>query len=270
MILFSLVPPLIDVLLRFRLHRIALTADVSKMYRAIWLTEEDRDLHRFVWRSGPDDTLRDHRMTRVTFGVAASSFAANMAVKKNALDFAHKYPMAAKTVETSFYVDDCLTGADTLELAVVLQRQLYDLFAQGGFLLRKWNSNNSQVLQSISFDLLESKEVHAISDVNTCTKTLGLEWNTITDTFRVTIPELSSGSQITKRVLVSNVAKVFDVFGWFSPTIVSMKILLQRVWELHIDWDDLVPEEIREIWMHWKSELPSLSEKSISRCYFPN
>ena len=31
-------PPLIDVLLRFRLHRIALTADVSKMYRAVELS----------------------------------------------------------------------------------------------------------------------------------------------------------------------------------------------------------------------------------------
>jgi hypothetical protein len=40
---------LIDVLLRFRLHRVALTTDVSKMYRAIELTPEDHDLHRFVW-----------------------------------------------------------------------------------------------------------------------------------------------------------------------------------------------------------------------------
>ena len=39
---------LIDVLIRFRLHRVALTTDVSKMYRAIELTESDRDLHRFV------------------------------------------------------------------------------------------------------------------------------------------------------------------------------------------------------------------------------
>ena len=39
-------PALIDVLLRFRLNRIALTADISKMYRAIELTSADRDLHR--------------------------------------------------------------------------------------------------------------------------------------------------------------------------------------------------------------------------------
>ena len=35
-------PPLVDILLRFRLYRIASIADVSKMYRAIELTESDR------------------------------------------------------------------------------------------------------------------------------------------------------------------------------------------------------------------------------------
>ena len=65
---------LVDVLIRFQQHRIALTTDVSRMYRAVLLPAEERDLHRFVWR-------KDYRMTRVTFGVASSSFAANMAVK---------------------------------------------------------------------------------------------------------------------------------------------------------------------------------------------
>ena len=51
--------PLIDVLLRFRLHRVALTADVSKMYRAIELVSSDRDLHRFVWRRTPEEPLQD-------------------------------------------------------------------------------------------------------------------------------------------------------------------------------------------------------------------
>ena len=108
--------PLIDVLLRFQMHRIALTADVSKMYRAIELAESDRDLHRFVWQSSPGDPLTDYRMTRVTFGVSASSFAANMSVKRNALDHALEFPKAADVVKTSFYVDDCLTGAGLFSL----------------------------------------------------------------------------------------------------------------------------------------------------------
>ena len=80
-------PSIVDVLLRFRFHRVALITDVSRMYRAIELTESDRDLHRFVWRKSP------------------------------------------RRVNESFYVDDGLTGADTIEEAIELQKQLQDLFA---------------------------------------------------------------------------------------------------------------------------------------------
>ena len=54
---------LINVLLRFCLYRVAITADVSKMYRAVQLSPEDKDLHRFVWRSSPAEPLKDYRMT---------------------------------------------------------------------------------------------------------------------------------------------------------------------------------------------------------------
>ena len=72
------------------------------MYRAVQLTPSDCDLHRFVWRSDSNEPLQDYRMTRVTFGVSASSFAANIAVKQNALDLALEYPKAAVAVEKAF------------------------------------------------------------------------------------------------------------------------------------------------------------------------
>ncbi len=43
--------PLGDVLLRFRLHRLALTTDVSRMYHAVLLPTGERDLHRFYGES---------------------------------------------------------------------------------------------------------------------------------------------------------------------------------------------------------------------------
>lgn len=75
-------PLLVDVLLRFRTHRIAMVADISKMYRAIELPPTDQDLHHFVWRANPNDTLQDFQMTRVIFGVSSSSLVTNMAVKQ--------------------------------------------------------------------------------------------------------------------------------------------------------------------------------------------
>ena len=44
-----------------------------------------------------------------------------MLVQQNAMELAHKYPLAAEAVLKSFYVDDGLTGADNTDMAVVLQ-----------------------------------------------------------------------------------------------------------------------------------------------------
>ena len=261
-------PPLIDVLLRFRLHRIALTADVSKMYRAVELTPTDRDLHRFIWRNNIKDPLVDYRMTRVTFGVSASSFAANMAVKQNAVDFATEFPIAAKVVDTSFYVDDCLTGANSTEEAIDLHTQLHILFSKGGFLLRKWNSSDPDVIKRIPTELREIQPIQSLPSPDQYTKTLGVEWNAQTDHFRLTIANLPPLKNVTKRDLVSDVAKTFDVLGWFAPTIIKVKILLQRLWEQRVDWDDPVPEAIYDEWLKWRSELDVLPTKLIPRCYF--
>jgi hypothetical protein len=123
------------------------------MYRAVNLATFDRDLHRFLWRKSSNDPLVDYRMTRVTFGVSASSFAANMAVQQNALDLVMEYLQAAKVFAESFYVDDGLTGADFEQEAIELQKQLQSLFSRGGFLLRKWSSSESNVPKHLPTDL---------------------------------------------------------------------------------------------------------------------
>ena len=262
-------PPLIDVLLRFRLHRVALITDVSRMYRAVLLTESDKDLHRFVWRRSPKDPLLDYRMTRITFGISASSFAANMSVKQNAIDLACEYPLAVKAVNTAFYVDDGLTGADSTKEAIELQQQLQGLFSRGGFLLRKWNSDNQMVLQHIPPELRDSQSMYTVPDSHAeYVKTLGLEWNANLDCFRLTIAGLPPRGPITKRLLASDVAKTFDVLGWFSPSIIKVKILLQQLWKLKIGWDDLVPDPVCDVWSRWRSELDLLATKHIPRCYF--
>ena len=261
--------PLIDVLLRFRFHHIALTTDISRMYRAVALTQSDQDLHRFVWRKDPSEPLKDYRMTRVTFGVSASSFVANMCVKQNAIDFISKYPFATRVVDESFYVDDGLTGADSVDKAIEVHNQLQSLFSEGGFLLHKWNSSELRVLQHIKPELRDSQSVHPMPDTKEYMKTLGIEWNTGVDHFPLAISDLPHLDNLTKRTLVSDIAKTFDVLGWVSPTIIKAKIFLQKLWEERIDWDDPVPPAIHEAWSQWRAELNLLSERHIPRCYFP-
>ena len=63
---------------------------------------------------------------------------------------------------------------------------------------------------------------------------------------------------------------IYDVLGWFAAAIVSMKILLQRIWKERVEWDDPVPKAIQQCWHQWRSELPSLANKCVPCCYFPN
>ena len=262
-------PPLVDVLLRFRSHRVALIADVSRMYRAIRLSESDKDLHRFVWRSNSKAPLLDYRMTRLTFGVSSSSFIANMCVKQNSLDHALEYPEAAKAVSDSFYVDDCLSGSDSIQGAIELQRELQALFERGGFLLRKWNASEPSVLEHIPTELRDAHDILSLSESAEYTKALGIEWNAANDQFHLTIAQSPETKSLTKRALVSDVAKTFDVLGWFSPVLVKAKILLQLLWLEKIGWDDPVPDAILTEWSRWRSELHLLSTCLIPRCYYP-
>ena len=63
---------------------------------------------------------------------------------------------------------------------------------------------------------------------------------------------------MTKRSLISDVAKTFDVLGWYSPIIVKAKILFQMLWLEKLGRDNPVPENILQPWSKWREELPLL------------
>ena len=53
---------------------------------------------------------------------------------------------------------------------------------------------------------------------------------------------------MTKYTLTSNIAWTFDVLEWFFPRITKAKILLQKLWERNIDWDEDVPKDVLCVW----------------------
>ena len=108
----------------------------------------------------------------------------NMSVKQSAINFAMEYPLVAKVVEKFFYVDDGLTGADSVPEAIKVQKQLQNLFS-GGFLLRKWNASDPIVLQHLPPDLKESQTMQLMPDPDQCTRTLGVQWNATNDHFHL-------------------------------------------------------------------------------------
>ena len=98
-------------------------------------------------------------------------------------------------------------------------------------------------------------------------KALGVAWDSTLDTMATHIdlpPEVVS----TKRGIISYVAKTFDVLGWLAPTILTMKVLYQQLWEEQLGWDDQVPEHYQLKHSTWRSQLPILSTIKLPRCYY--
>lgn len=105
----SLYPRVWSIINQFRCPAVAMTADISKMYRQVGLNPEERDFHRFLDRDELG-LIRDYRMTRLTFGVSSSPFIATQVLHQIATDHQEEHPDAARAVQHAFYVDDLLTG----------------------------------------------------------------------------------------------------------------------------------------------------------------
>ena len=266
----TLYPSITDFLIRFRSYKVAISADISKMYRAVELNSAYRDLHHFVWRPNPSSQLKEYRMTRVTFGVSASAFVAIKPLQQTANDHGHQYPIAASHVFKSFYVDDCLAGPDTPDEALELHQELRNLLLKRGFNLRKWRSSSTKVMESIPNELHDPSHLKGITEGN-CKKSpkaLGIHWNSLDDSLYVSVGDSIGEDCCTKRQLISDIARIFDVLGRFPPTTILMKVTLQKLWELNLEWDEEIPVHIQDQYHLWKSQLHLLKSIPFTRCYY--
>ena len=129
------------------------------MFREVGLHPSEKDFHRFIVRK-EDGLLQDWRMNWLTFGVTSSPLLASQVLLRAASDYRNDFPLAARVIDTTFYVDDCLTGAPTVSEALDLRMELNNLLDRAGMTLRKLRSNSSDLLISIPEQLKETSDLN--------------------------------------------------------------------------------------------------------------
>ena len=76
----SMVPAIVDILLRFRSFKVGLAADIEKAFLNIGVKKEQRDLMRFLWVNdlkGEEPEIVVFRFKTVLFGMSCSPFCLN-------------------------------------------------------------------------------------------------------------------------------------------------------------------------------------------------
>ncbi|UYV65534.1 hypothetical protein LAZ67_3004614 [Cordylochernes scorpioides] len=118
---------LFHIILRFRIHPVAINADIAKMYRQIRRSQEDSEFKRIVWRNDPQDKIKDYRLeTGHLWGLFVHHFWPLRIIKQLALDEQSKFPKASKIALTDFYVDDLVTGTFSVDEGKNLVQELYE------------------------------------------------------------------------------------------------------------------------------------------------
>lgn len=255
-------PKLFDTLMRYRCNRIALSGDICKMYRCVQVQEPDDYLQCILWREQSTDELKIYKLNTVTYGTKPAAFLAIRTMHKLAADEESSYSLGAKILRRDFYVDDMLSGGNSVEEVIQIRQQVTALLLKGNFIIRKWVSNEPEILKDIPSDQCDRfLKFHDGTDI---TKTLGLIWDPKNDNFIFSFTPTTSNVVHTKRSILSSIARLYDPLGLIGPVITKAKIFMQETWKLGIHWDESLPQKLQTSWLEFVSKF-----KSIPALKFP-
>lgn len=92
----------VTLMMRFRCHAVAISADIRKMYLQVRVNPNQWDLQRIFWRSSTTDPIREYWLTTVTFGMASAPHCAVRAMVQGAREARGQFPKGALAVEHDF------------------------------------------------------------------------------------------------------------------------------------------------------------------------
>ncbi len=267
MIVWNQLPPVLNeltsILMRFRIHRFAVTTDIEKAFLHVGLHENDRDVTRFLWLEDPsnaDSPLIKYRFKAVLFGATCSPFMLNATLLKHLES--NKSMSAAKVLERDLYVDNAISSFDSESEVLSYFREARCMMSDAGMNLRSWTSNSSTLRAEAARD-----EVLDTDDVN---KVLGLRWEPTTDLLSFVKRDIPALDIITKRAILKYSSHIYDPLGLLSPVTVRAKLLLQDLWKQKYDWDIPLPDDIKEKWTCIAKDLNSATTMKFSRKLLKN
>ncbi|KAG7188150.1 hypothetical protein KM043_013369 [Ampulex compressa] len=171
-------------------------------------------------------------------------------------------PVGSLHVARDFYVDDILTGADSLQQARLIREQVISVLKRGSFTLSKWLSNSPKLLDSDQDTNTQTVDFN--KDLES--RILGIRWNPTSDCFHFLIKEERPVNSVTKRTILSDIARIFDPLGFVGPSVIISKLIIQELWQLNLKWDESVPMHLHTRWSMFRRQLATFNELKIPRC----
>ena len=239
----NLLSKVFDVLLRFRLNKVAILADIKKAFLNVEVFKEHHDFLRFLWYDfeSVEPRLCVYRFLRVVFGLTSSPFLLNGTIKHHLEKYLLTDKVLVKKLMKDFYVDDLVSGTGDSESGIEFSARSKEIMKEAGLELRKWVTNDAKLRHFF------------IGDAEFCPfrQVLGVDWNVVEDEFVFDFKKflrMCDGLKLTKRNILSVSASFYDPLGFISPVTARVKVLFQLLCKKKLGWDDEVPDDLRVYW----------------------
>ena len=164
----NMVGNLCAILMRFRMKRIGIVADIKKAYLQVQLKPIDRDVTRFLWlkdinRPYSKDNVQTFRFCRVIWGIICSAFI----LAKVIVTHLSKYNNGvSKDIMNSIYVDNLITYVSTSDEGVTYYEETKRIFNEASMDMCQWVSNDENVVKQFHDDDKRTDKIVKVLGMN--------------------------------------------------------------------------------------------------------
>jgi hypothetical protein len=266
---------LIEIIIRWSSYLIGFHTDIQKMYNTIKLNEEHWCLQRYIWQRDliATEIPVEKVIKTLIYGVRSSGNQAEYGLRETSRLSAEEYPEVHRIVKRDVYVDDCLSGECSVDMANQRADQLEVVLNRGGFSLK-----------GITFS--KQKPSEKLSEDGNSINVAGMKWYPQEDQISLDISELNFAKKtrgkkpnseaartiprnLTRRHCVAKVAEIFDISGKLTPITAGMKLDLHELVQRGLDWDDIIPDNLRAIWKDHFEMMKEIPQIKYNRCIVP-
>jgi hypothetical protein len=140
---------LVGILLRFRRHKVALSANIKGFFHQVYMRKDDSPAFRFYWFEDETmESLVEYEMVVHLFGAKSSQFVATYVLRYHGKKISGEVePEVVHAIMKAFYVDDFLKSYPTVEEARKVRIALMAALGSQGFDLTKWRCTHPSALE---------------------------------------------------------------------------------------------------------------------------
>ena len=256
---------LMKVTLRFMIGKCALIADLTKMYNQFHLIPEYWNLQRVLFRADldPKSTVEECVVTTLIYGVKSTACQSETGLEEIANHVKDEKPEVYKLLKEGRYVDNLMESKNSIEEIRLLGADTTEVLDRlnlktKGFTYSGEDPQPDETIDGVSLDvngyrwfskldIIEPKIPLLHFSKKSRGRIVDAEYFPIGGDFEKM--DAYVPTKLTRRMIVSKRASLYEVLGKFEPIKAKLKIDEREAVSLTANWDDPVPIPVRNKWV---------------------